>query len=402
MPLSYKEYLKLSKEELVALFDTATEEEKKIYIGYSIEAGKEKKYNQENNETQVKKEKNEYQIKAEKKVSEIVKKYHLSKESVIEISYNLLRASDVAIIKVNSKDKSGKVSTAEVVNEKNKHEFFKNYKSSYTNQLNRFLYTLTVNSKWDHSLNSLNEMIDDFEELAHVSIMRKRNINVPSYGGMTKDEFEVLLIDSVSLVKASDNSYFVNNYEKKNFTKKDYKALNEKAIDDIVTNLQKNFSDALKCAKNITNDNVKFNTVMSSISKGYKTLNNLYKSQSWWYKFTHKNIAKKEKDTLNSIKDTCKHLLLLNGNKMNDDEFKAYAVADYDELNYLVLEDGEKYSDLINTKTFSNLKNYPLSHDELKLGEKNNILVEEIKDKDVKELNNLDDKTSKIVEEKVK
>ncbi len=401
MPLSYKEYLKLSKEELVALFNTATEEEKKIYIGYSIEAGKEK-YKEENNEKQVKKEKNEYQVKAEKKVSEIVKKYHLSKESVIEISYNLLRSSDVAIFKVNSKDKNGKVNTIEVVNETKKHEFFENYKSSYTNQLNRFLYSLTVNSKWDHSLDSLNEMIDDFEELAHFSIMRKRNINVPSYGGMTKEEFEVLLIDSAPLVKASDDSYFVKNYEEKNFTKKDYKALNEKAIDDIVTNLQKNFSDALKCAKNITNDNVKFNTVMSSISKGYKTLNSLYKSQSWWYKFTHKGIAKKEKDTLNSIKNTCKHLLLLNGNKMNDDEFKAYAVADYNELNYVVLEDGEKYSDLIDKKSFSNLKNYPLSHDDLKLGEKNNILVEEIKDKDIKELNNLDNKTSKVVEEKVK
>ncbi len=401
MPLSYKEYLKLSKEELVALFNTATEEEKKIYIGYSIEAGKEK-YKEENNEKQVKKEKNEYQVKAEKKVSEIVKKYHLSKESVIEISYNLLRSSDVAILKVNSKDKNGKVNTIEVVNETKKHEFFENYKSSYTNQLNRFLYSLTVNSKWDHSLDSLNEMIDDFEELAHFSIMRKRNINVPSYGGMTKEEFEVLLIDSTPLVKASDDSYFIKNYEEKNFTKKDYKTLNEKAIDDIVTNLQKNFSDALKCAKNITNDNVKFNTVMSSISKGYKTLNSLYKSQSWWYKFTHKSIAKKEKDTLNSIKNTCKHLLLLNGNKMNDDEFKAYAVADYSELNYVVLEDGEKYSDLIDKKTFSNLKNYPLSHDDLKLGEKNNILVEEIKDKDVKELNNLDNKTSKVVEEKVK
>lgn len=380
MPITYEEYIKLTKEQLEELYLYATEEDKKVYFDYAIKAAELKK-NKENKEDKPENKKSDNQELAKSKAKELNLKYKLSKDGIVELCSQFLKT----VTSNETIERSGNVRF-------NQDKFLEDYKSVYVNQLNRYLNALT-NNNWDRKIKTFNEMINDFEEMANLSIKRKKDINVPKFGGMDKQELEDFIYQRVSYVKSTDNSFFTQNYpSSKRQNKREMKALKQADIEKIVDNLQKNFRDSLYAIKNIENHKVKLNTVMAAISKGYQTLYALYNAQSWWYQFRHPQIKKLEKDTLKSIKETCKTLLLYNGNKMNDIDFTDAVYSSYSKMNYIELEGGEKYENLLeNTyaneaKKDNNLKEN-LNIDELKM--ENNIKNNELDDKVInkKEIN---------------
>ena len=372
MPITYEEYIKLTKEQIEELYLYATEEDKKVYFDYAIKAAEIKKSEKNNGEKP--EEKNDNQELAKSKAKELNLKYKLSKDGIVELCSQFLKTvTSNEII-----EKSGNVRF-------NQEGFLENYKSVYVNQLNRYLNSLT-NNNWDRKIKTFNEMINDFDEMAQLSIKRKKDINVPKFGGMDKQELEEFIYQRVSYVKSTDNSFFTKNYKTSKIrNKREMKALKQADIQNIVDNLQKNFRDALYTIKNIDNHKVKLNTVMAAISKGYQTLDALYDAQSWWYKFRHPQIKKLEKDTLKSIKETCKTLLLYNGSKMNDIDFIDAVYSSYSKMNYIELERGENYENLLENAFANNAINNNnnlkenLNIDELRM--ENNINSNELDDK---------------------
>lgn len=372
MPITYEEYIKLTKEQIEELYLYATEEDKKVYFDYAIKAAEIKKSEKNNGEKP--EEKNDNQELAKSKAKELNLKYKLSKDGIVELCSQFLKT----VTSNETIEKSGNVRF-------NQEGFLENYKDVYVNQLNRYLNALT-NNNWDRKIKTFNEMLNDFDEMAQLSIKRKKDINVPKFGGMDKQELEEFIYQRVSYVKSTDNSFFTKNYKTSKIrNKREMKALKQADIQNIVDNLQKNFRDALYTIKNIDNHKVKLNTVMAAISKGYQTLDALYDAQSWWYKFRHPQIKKLEKDTLKSIKETCKTLLLYNGSKMNDIDFIDAVYSSYSKMNYIELERGENYENLLENafaneaiNNNNNLKEN-LNINELRM--ENNINSNELDDK---------------------
>lgn len=370
MPLTYEEYIKLSKEQLEELYKTSSEEDKKVYFDYAIKAGQAAKEKAKNvaeakEESKPKKVKSEYELLAEKKAKELNQKYKLSKDGIIDMCSKFLNT----YTSEKTLDQQGNVKV-------NREAFLEHYKTLYVSQLTRYLNTLMSNS-WDKSITSFNEMIKDFDEMAILAIKRKKDVDVPRLGGMDKIEIQEFIENQIPCVYSTDNTFFTKNYPfKVRNNKKTMKSLKEDKIQTIVDELQKNFRESLYTIKNIDNHKVKTNTVMSAISDGYKTLKAVYDSQSWWYKnITHRKIAKIEKDTLNSIKETCKSLLLANGSKMTSQDFR-YAVSDnFSKKNHVVLNANEKYEDLVSEKIFKS--------DELKENLNINELINQKRDKEV-------------------
>ncbi len=380
MPITYEEYIKLTKEQIEELYLYATEEDKKVYFDYAIKAAEIKKSEKNNGGKPEKK--NDNQELAKSKAKELNLKYKLSKDGIVEMCSQFLKT-----VTLNETiERSGNVRF-------NEEGFLENYKGVYVNQLNRYLNALT-NNNWDRKIKTFNEMLNDFDEMAQLSIKRKKDINVPKFGGMDKQELEEFIYQRISYVKSTDNSFFTKNYKTSKIrNKREMKALKQADIQKIVDNLQKNFRDALYTIKNIDNHKVKLNTVMAAISKGYQTLDALYDAQSWWYQFRHPQIKKLEKDTLKSIKETCKTLLLYNGGKMNDIDFTDAVYSSYSKMNYIELEKGEMYENLLENvyaneaiNNNNNLKEN-LNIDELRM--EHNINNNELDDKvtDKKEIN---------------
>lgn len=370
MPLTYEEYVKLSKEQLEELYKTSSEEDKKVYFDYAIKAGKvakekAKSKSQDKEEIKPKKAKSEYEVLAEKKAKELNQKYKLSKDGIIKMCSDFLRT----YTSEETLDQKGSFKL-------NREGFLTNYKTLYISQLTRYLNTLMSNS-WDKSITSFNEMIKDFDEMATLAIKRKKEVNVPRLGGMDNIEIQEFIEKQIPCVYSTDNTFFTKNYPfKVRNNKKTMKSLNNDKIQTIVDELQKNFRESLYTIKNIDNHKVKTNTVMSAISDGYKTLKAVYDAQSWWYKnITHRKIAKIEKDTLNSIKETCKTLLLANGSKMTSQDFRNAISDNFSKKNHVILNANEKYEDLVSEKMFKG--------DELKENLNINELINQRRDKEV-------------------
>ncbi len=367
MPISYEDYIKLSRKEREDLLETATEEEKQVYVDYAIKAGEEAKAKKEEKPH---KEYSEAEIKAKNQAKVLNQQYRISKDSIVDMCKKF----------VNTVGDEEKVQ---------KDVFLEDYKECYKTQFKRFVSAVNQRQDWDRNISSINKMIEDFDEMAILSIKRKTNVEVPKFGGMDKLDFNDFLVEQFSRVKATDDSYFRENFNsKKRGNRKFMKSLKENDIEKIVNELQKNFSDALKVARNIEDHRAKSDTVFASITLGYKTLQAAYDSQSWWYKLWHSKTAKLERDTLNSIKATCEKVILYNGNQMKGDDFFSGIYTSYPN-NYVVLGENEKFDELFKDREFTDLKEYVVV-------DKTKINVDELENlninQEVEKLNQLDEK----------
>ncbi len=194
-----------------------------------------------------------------------------------------------------------------IVKENKLNSFNNDFKAKYRRWISEFL--TKQNKRKQNGIpflkdeKDVSKAIDDFDHVFTTSLRELTSMALPSYGGNTRDELALEVCKTLDLKASKIGSDYNSKNKLQNIRSKEMRGYSEEKIKEEFNSTHENITNILDKCERIEDDGLRKSTTLQSIRADYMYLKKMHDAHRFYYRWFHKEQHSFEVGMLNEIKN---------------------------------------------------------------------------------------------------